>query len=125
MNDLQSKPRIVREVIGPTEKEISILAKSKINKLTKRLNSNLKKDSLCIAFAAWVNFSQLSKLRRATNKQEIGLQDKGDHERVYIKQTLEVYDGTMNVYTALRKQIVQWTCSVYAGCNSHLDPDKK
>jgi hypothetical protein len=40
-------------------------------------------------------------------------------------QTLEVHDGTMEVWTTVRQQIVAWIESIYGRCNNYLDPSKK
>lgn len=83
-----------------------------------------KKDFLRLSFTAWSHFTQLSKLLKANAQKPVPVSEEVK-EKVIIKQRLEVYDGTMEVWATVRQQIVAWVESIYSRCNSYLDPSKK
>ena len=123
--DLQAHPRVVRQVIAPSQKEIASLAKSKITKLSSRIRNIWKQDYLRLSFTAWSHFTQLCKAKRVLAQQKSSPPRTEESEKVIIKQRLEVYDGTMEVWNTVRGQIVSWIENLYIRCNGYLDSNKK
>lgn len=122
---MQAHSKTVKQIITPTEKELAAYARTKITRLSARLRKIWKKDNQRLAFTAWSYFAQLSKLKRTQGQRPVAPVRDSVSEKVIIRQRLEVYDGTLEVWTTTRKQIVAWLESIFARCNSHLDPSKQ
>lgn len=137
MAHLKANPQVVKELVRPDPKEIQGLIKKRL----KQVNTPLKKHyNLMKKRLMFTTLCYYTKWRKADRKvaellsqkmsqkgtasEHLYIEDK-TNEKVVIKQQLEVFDGTMEVYTSIRRSIVIWIYEIFLKSNHHLNQKKK
>ena len=122
---MQTNPRVVRQIIPPNIKEINSMAKNSIKTLVNRIKRGKNSDLLRYTFSAWSQNIKLLKVERQLKDARDRAASQQPQEKVLIKQQLEVYDGTKDVWNSVRTQLVEWAFQLYSQCNSYMDPHKQ
>lgn len=98
------------------------MAKDRIKAMVGRSGRMRKEGTKKSVFQVWKLMCQLAKAYKQIDQKD---GNRLQPEKIIIKQQLEVYDGTMDVWTSMRRQVVDWAYSLYCQCNNYLDPSKQ
>jgi hypothetical protein len=100
-----------------TEAAVNELAKAKLKAYLKRNGTSDRLEKKRWLFTAWTYFSRYQKARKTLHYvlQQADTAKQG--EKVMVNQKLEVYDGTFDVWTSIRKALVDWAFTIFQASN--------
>lgn len=67
-------------------------------------------------FTIWSYFAKLQRTNKLLDQATAGGRRQSG-EKVIVKQKLEVYDGTFDVWTSIRKSLVNWAFEIFLASN--------
>lgn len=98
------------------ETQLNRLVKTRLTTYLKQQTTRSEKEKKRWLFTAWTYFTRYSSLKKQYSKLLLEKQT-GPGEKIVVKQKLEVFDGTFDVWTSIRKSLVNWAYELFLASN--------